>query len=143
MTTLLADVRWGVMVADTGAGDGDRQWPGTRKVWRSRAALIGGAGHYDQILAFLDWWRRGADQNERIKVDKAKALVLHRSSLWLFDSTLVPQRVESGREAIGTGSKAAMAAYEALWWSDPRRAVQIACKHDAQSRAPVRTYRSI
>ena len=60
----------------------------------------------------------------------------------MFDANyLQPTRLASGREAIGTGGKAAMCAYEALWFTDPRRAVSIVCKHDAASRTPVRVYR--
>jgi hypothetical protein len=36
---------------------------------------------------------------------------------------------------------AALAAYEALGFTDPKRAVQIVCRHDLNSRAPVRVYR--
>ena len=47
----------------------------------------------------------------------------------------------SGIEAIGSGGKAAICAYEALALTDPVHAVRIVCKHDAGSRAPVRVYR--
>ncbi|MDE2399257.1 MAG: hypothetical protein KGL43_04000 [Burkholderiales bacterium] len=140
MTTVLADARLGVMVADTGAGDGDRQWPGTRKVWRIPGALVGFAGVYALFDPFLAWLRTGMFSAAPPMLG-ASVLVLDAAGLWVFDDSAVPLLVECGREAIGTGAKAALAAHEALGYADARRAVQIACRYDAASRAPVRSYR--
>ena len=140
MTTVLADFKVGLMVADTAASDGDRQWPGARKVWRVRGALLGFAGPYEEIEAFLAWWRDGA-QGHGPKFAGGYALVMSSAGLVLFAGSTSPMAVESGRDAIGTGGKGAMCAYDALGWTNPRLAVQIACRYDASSRAPVRSYR--
>ena len=137
MSTVLADFRSGVMVADTGASDGDRQWPDTRKVWRVRNCLLGFAGNYDEITDFLSWKRGGA----KPKFNNSFCLELSPKGLWLYDKSPTAVPVESGREAIGSGAKGAMCAYEALGWERPRKAVQIACRYDALSRAPVRSYK--
>lgn len=141
MTTILADYKLGVMVADSNIDDGDRQWS-VRKVIRSRGALVGCAGTVSEYNYFLDWWKSGADVTPVFSMSDSSALVLDGSGLYIFDhSTIELTKVVGGREAIGTGSVAAISAYEALNWTNPRRAVSIACKHDSKSRAPVRVYK--
>lgn len=128
------------MVADSGASDGDRQWLGARKVWRVRGALIGFAGEYEAIETFLDWWRAG-QYAPPPPFKKGHALVLTEGGLLLYAGSANPVTATGDRDAIGSGGKAAMAAYEAMGWQNPRRAVQIACRHDAGSRPPVRLYK--
>lgn len=136
MTTILADFRLGVMVSDSSATDDDRVWS-ERKVFRHKGALYGFAGDVDERLEFMEW----------IKNDSAapnftgSCLMLSDAGLFLYDHSTIPQKVERRMEAIGTGGKAAMCAYEALAFTDPVRAVRIVCKHDNASRVPVRTYR--
>jgi ATP-dependent protease HslVU (ClpYQ) peptidase subunit len=139
MTTILADTRFGVMVADSAVSDGDRVWTG-RKVRRIRGALIGMAGNESEEDGFLRWYRAGMDGP--ISLNTLSALILDATGLYLFDHNYaLPMKLEAGREAIGSGAKAAMCAYEALCFTDPKRAVQIVCKHDADSRGPVRVYK--
>lgn len=138
MTTILADLRLGVMVSDSNVSNGDRVWR-SRKVWRSRGALLGFSGNVDEARAFLDWWRAGAI-GKHPGFAYSEALILSIDGVWHYSGNRLPERIASGREAIGTGGKAAMAAYEALAWQEPRRAVRIACNHDSDSRAPVRVY---
>ena len=67
--------------------------------------------------------------------------MLDHDGLWLFDSNCdTLTRVPSGREAIGSGGKGAICAFEALGFLDAAKAVRIACTHDSGSRPPVRTY---
>jgi hypothetical protein len=78
----------------------------------------------------------------RIQFGASKALILSPGKLELFDSNYErPVLIPKGRDAIGTGAKAAMCAWEAMGWKDPKRAVQIVCKHDVGSLGPVRVYR--
>lgn len=139
MTTILASIRHGLMCADSNVCDDDRIWTG-RKVWRIKGALIGLAGTDADRSAFLEWYRAGMEGP--VKFDTSSALILSAAGLFIFDANYTqPQRLEHGREAIGSGAKAAMCAFEALGWDDPKRAVQIVCRHDAGSRGPVRVYR--
>lgn len=139
MTTILADVRHGVMVSDSSAGDDDRVWR-CKKVFRHAESLIGFSGYTYDFEPFLAWWRGGM-AGKRPKCSLS-VLILNQYGLFSLDEhSAMPECVPSGREAIGTGGKAAMCAYEALGWSDPRRAVSIVCRHDAASRGPVRVYR--
>lgn len=138
MTTILADLKLGVMVADSNVTDGDRCWR-LRKVWRHRSHLIGMAGNTDEMQPFMDWWCAGCT-GKQPALRSSYALVLSAGGLVMFSNTSPPETIASGREAIGTGAKAAMAAYEALGWDDPVRAVKISCNNDAYSRPPVRKY---
>lgn len=128
------------MVSDSNISDGDRSWSG-RKIFRSRGALIGCAGEVEQGNWFVDWWKDGADTPPTFDFSGSSALVLDDSGLYLYDSSTIGLTLVTTRhESIGTGAIGAICAYEAMGWKDPRRAVAIACKHDAKSRAPVRVY---
>ena len=127
------------MVSDSSISDGDRVWLG-RKVYRFRGHLIGFAGDVNEAEVFLKWWKAGGIDKPP-KFTGSQALILSATGLVSYNVSTTPERVKSGIEAIGSGSKAAMAAYEALGWEDPQRAVSIVCRHDAGSRAPVRTYK--
>lgn len=141
MTTVLADAKLGVMVADSSASDGSRVWT-TRKVWRARGHLLGFGGTVPLFQPLVDWFKAAGPPEEMPNVGDVSMLILGPSGLYLIDcNSPLPQHVASGREAIGTGAQSAIAVHEALGWSNPRRAVQIACKHDAGSRPPVRLYR--
>jgi ATP-dependent protease HslVU (ClpYQ) peptidase subunit len=139
VTTVVASVADGLMVADSNICDDDRRYPG-KKVWRIKGVLIGFAGEEADHLRFLEWYRGGMEG--RIQFGASKALILSPGKLELFDSNYErPVLIPKGRDAIGTGAKAAMCAWEALGWKNPKRAVQIVCRHDVGSLGPVRVYR--
>lgn len=141
MTTLLADHKLGVMVADSQVSDGERKWGRSKKVWRLHNSLVGYAGSEAQFTEWLAWFRSGM-KDKRRKLDDLTVLALRPEGLFIFDPhSDVPQPVVRGREAIGSGAMAAMCAYEATGFTDPRRAVQIVCRHDVSSEGPVRLYR--
>lgn len=139
MTTILADFRLGVMVADSSISDGDRVWSGL-KVYRHKGAILGFAGDVDESLEFLKWWKGGCKARHP-KFSHSCALVLAESGLTQYAYSLTPMPVKGGIEAIGSGGKAAICTYEALGFFDPVAAVKLVCKHDAGSRAPVRVYK--
>lgn len=139
MTTVLADWHAGIMVSDSQVSDADRKWS-QRKVFRIRGALVGIAGQLAQAEQFLAWYRAGcADRPPRLS--EMSALVLTPDGLLHYAFDHLPVPVPHGREAIGSGAKAAMVGYQLLGWKDARRVVRVVCEHDASSRAPVRVYR--
>ncbi len=142
MTTILADYKLGLMVADSNATDGDRVWK-IKKVHRIKGALIGLAGVMSEGQAFLEWYRGDIEKKAPVfEFGESTALVLDEFGLFYFDmNTLGLTKVPGGIESAGSGSVAAICAYEALGFKDPTRAVRIACKHDNGSRGPVRTYK--
>lgn len=139
MTTILADAKWGLMVADSSVSDEDRVWVG-KKVYRVKNALIGMAGNESDCAMFREWYRAGLEEAAPT-FTVLSALILTAKGLFFYDNNYEkPIKLALGREAVGTGAKAAMCAYEALGFANPKKAVQIVCKHDALSRAPVRSY---
>lgn len=141
MTTVLADAKLGVMVSDSSASDGSRAWS-TRKVWRVKGHLLGFAGSVHFFQPVVDWFKTSGTPETLPKVGDASVLILGPRGLYLIDhNSKLPQFVQSGREAIGSGAQSAIAVHEALGWTNPRRAVWVTCKHDAASRPPVRLYR--
>lgn len=139
MTTVLCDAKLGIMVADSNITDATKVWK-TRKVWRVKGHLVGMAGNAEEFLPFLTWCRSGM-QDSPPHLKTIEAMVLSTAGLLFFSMSTLPIRIQCGRHAIGSGSMAALATYEALGFTDPKRAVQIVCKHDAGSRGPVRVYR--
>jgi len=140
MTTILCDARLGVMVSDTVASDGDRVWPGEKKVHKIRGALFGFAGSVSEAQLLVTWLKEGA-QGQSPKVREVNMLMLCKDGLFLYDESMKPMLCRSGIDAIGTGAKAALCAYEALGFENPKRAVQIVCKYDNASRLPVKVYK--
>lgn len=136
MTTVLADAKLGVIVSDSSATDDDRVWS-ERKVFRHKGALYGFAGDVDARIEFMEWIKSDGP----VPKFAGSCLMLSNAGLFLYDSSTMPQKIQRGIEAIGTGAKAAMCAYEAMAFTDPKRAVAIVCKHDSGSRTPVRVYR--
>jgi hypothetical protein len=138
MTTVLCDARLGVMVSDSAWNDGECVGR-MRKVWRVNGSLIGVSGHLDQFTPFLLWVRDGM-QHPPPKISMS-ALMLSKDGILHFAASSTPFPVQGHYEAIGSGAMAAKSAHEALGCSDPRKAVQIVCRHDQNSRGPVRVYR--
>jgi hypothetical protein len=136
MTTVLCDARLGVMVSDSNASDDDRAWS-ERKVFRHKGTLYGFAGDVNERVEFMEWIKGGPVPT----FSHSYCLMLSESGLFIYSTNTMPQKVARGIEAIGTGAKAAICAYEALGLTDPARAVKIVCRHDSGSRLPVRTYR--
>lgn len=125
------------MVSDSSATDDDRVWS-ERKVFRHKGALYGFAGSVDERMAFMEWLKGDGKVPD---FSNSYCLMLSESGLVLYDKTTMPQKVTRGIEAIGSGAKAAMCAYDALGHADPVLAVRIVCRHDSGSRGPVRVYR--
>ena len=141
MTTVLADGHLGVMVSESNCTDGDRTWA-VKKVHRVQGHLIGLAGTMADFPAFLAWFKGGmVGPTPRFKGSTALVMAPNGRLFQYTGDEGVYLPLASRREAIGSGAKAAMAAYEALDWTDPQRAMRIVCKHDAGSRLPVRTYK--
>jgi hypothetical protein len=124
------------MLSDSSISDDDRVWSG-RKVFRHKGALYGFAGDTDEAVQFMAWIKGGKPPH----FAHSDCLVLSDSGLVHYNRSTVAQSVAGGIEAIGSGAKAAVCAYEALAFTDPVRAVKIVCKHDSGSRTPVRVYR--
>lgn len=139
MTTILADFRLGVIVSDSSISDDDRVWTG-KKVFRHKSALFAFAGQISEHVAFMLWLKQGQKGRPPL-FSHSRALMMNSNGLFMYDDSHILLPIRSGIDAIGTGDKAVMCAYEALGFTDPVRAVKIVCKHDAKSRTPIKTYK--
>jgi ATP-dependent protease HslVU (ClpYQ) peptidase subunit len=72
---------------------------------------------------------------------EGSALVLDKKSLTVYSYGVSGELISSGVEAIGSGGKSAMCAYDALGRQNPSKAVRIVCKHDSGSCCPIRVYK--
>jgi hypothetical protein len=127
------------MVSDSNVSDGDRSWC-DKKVFRHKGALLGFAGPVDYRIKFLKWWKSDRAAPPPIVAD-GSVLILDKKSLFTYSYGVTGELIASGIEAVGSGAKAAMCAYDALGHTNPAKAVRIVCKHDSGSCGPVRTYK--
>jgi ATP-dependent protease HslVU (ClpYQ) peptidase subunit len=134
MTTIAASLTEGTMSSDSQWTDGAEK--GTcRKVYRIRGALIGFAGDMKTITQAVEWFRKGK-ATPTPRGDISALILSGKLTAWAPDDGFM----DVGNQfAIGTGAAAARAAMMA--GVDVKKAVSIACKIDAQSGGPVRTYR--
>lgn len=132
MTTVAADARTGVMVADSMVSDGDVKTRMT-KISRHGDLLVGVAGEVPDIEAWLKWFR-GGQRGAGPKLTNFTALVLGPEGLRHWHCTQ-EMPVECGYHAVGSGAKAALALLIA--GHTCQEAVEIACEVDASSSLPV------
>ena len=134
MTTIAADCRKGVMACDSMTSTSDSWWPST-KVYRVPDALIGGAGDAASVRQFVAWFADG-QRNPKPKLsDNFCCLVMTKEGLFYWASNLVPEPIERGFHAIGSGGNAALGAM--LAGASVQKAVEIACMVDTSSGGEV------
>lgn len=134
MTTIAADAKRGLMACDSMTSTMDSWWPST-KVHRVPGALIGGAGEAAGIRTFVAWYSDGQRSPKPKIPDSFCALVLTSEGLCYWASNLVPEPIERGFHAIGSGGNAALGAM--LAGASVQKAVQIACEIDTSSGGEV------
>jgi hypothetical protein len=134
MTTICADAKRGMMACDSMTSTSDSWWPST-KVYRAGDALIGGAGEAASVRQFVTWYADGQRLPRPKIADNFCALVLSKEGLSYWASNLVPEPIERGFHAIGSGGNAALGAM--LAGANAKRAVEIACEVDTSSGGEV------
>jgi len=134
MTTIAADAKRGLMAADSMTSTSDSWWPST-KVHRAGDALIGGAGEAAVIRQFVAWYSDGQRLPKPRLSDTFCALVLNPDGLFYWASNLVPEPIERGYHAIGSGGNAALGAM--LAGANVKKAVEIATQVDTGSGGEV------
>lgn len=111
-----------------------------RKVFRANGALIAGAGTYEDVLTFVDWYKRGADVESKPSLtDDSTYLVIRDGEAWKCGPACRLHQV-GAPHAIGSGCCEAMGAM--LAGASAKQAVLIAMKLDQHTGGKVRTYRS-
>lgn len=134
MTTIAADST--TMVTDSQATDDDQVWS-IRKVERIGDSLVATAGDIASGERFYNWMRKAKKTKKPEVTNDFYALVLSPTGLFLYDANLYPMPL-IGMHAIGSGAKAARAAY--LAGANLTRSVEIACEIDAGSSLPIQVY---
>jgi 20S proteasome alpha/beta subunit len=135
MTTVAASVAEGVMCSDSQWSDGIHKGL-MRKVFRIRGSLIGVAGDMRQIVEWVAAWKD--DPRGRHK-QSIHALILSAEGLSTWDNTQLLMPTNELYQAIGSGADFALGAMDQ--GASCREAVRIACRRDASSGPPVRTYK--
>jgi hypothetical protein len=134
MTTIAADSKRGLMACDSMTSTADAWWPST-KVHRAGNALIGGAGESAAIRQFVAWYADGLRLPKPKLPDTFCCLVLNPDGLFYWASNLIPEPIERGFHAIGSGGNAALGAM--LAGANVKRAVEIATQVDTGSGGEV------
>jgi hypothetical protein len=134
MTTIAADAKRGLMACDSMTSTADSWWPST-KVHRAGDALVGGAGEAAAIRQFVAWYADGQRTPKPKLPDTFCCLVLSPDGLCYWASNLVPEPIERGFHAIGSGGNAALGAM--LAGANVKKAVEIATQIDTGSGGEV------
>jgi ATP-dependent HslUV protease subunit HslV len=132
----------GVLAADTQmtCSDGSR-WRVTKLERLPDGSIVGFSGDSKLIPRLVRWISRGmtARNRPRFKDDDVAEVLLVKpdGTVWLVDTSLVPERITSAQAAIGSGGPYAMGAMAC--GRDAEAAVNIACLFDSSSSPPVET----
>jgi len=117
------------------------------KLFRKVVPTLDGTGQEEVILAtqgetfsgmvFVDWFGTGKDMPEILIHGDAEftVLILRRDGLYEVDRWCRPIKILEEFYAIGSGSKAAMAAM--LMGASAAKAVDVACKLDPYCAPPI------
>lgn len=133
MTTIFACAKAGVMVCDS-RYTSDTEWFPMTKVFRVGDELIGLAGSVRDATSWLRWYVEGK-KGQRPKGDGFSALILRKDGLYAVSSDAFEMLIERGYYGIGSGGGIAVGAFMA--GATVKKAVEIACKVDANSGGTV------
>ena len=122
------------MAADSLAVSGNRKYR-TRKLYRVRGALLGVSGSIGEMLMAVEWYRRGADLDNRPVGLDGSMLVLDQNGMFRYESNCYPIPVFDLFAASGSGADVALAAMRL--GKTPGEAVALACEIDLHTGPPV------
>jgi hypothetical protein len=134
MTTILADAKKGVMVCDSKC-TADAEWFPMTKVFRLGDELIGVAGNVREATGWLRWYSEGKKDRRPKPVDGFAAMILRNDGLYAVSADSFEMLIERGYYGIGSGGGIAVGAFMA--GADAKKAVEIACRIDANSGGDV------
>lgn len=127
-------------------GTGQTHTGANKKIWRVGKCLIGFAGDITAGLAFVEWFRAGADDadcypwSEEIET----LVVCPGGEMRIYYTNSMEPLVYSKREkyiAIGSGLDVALGAMHQ--GASAVEAIRAAIKHNTNTKGPVRSYRMI
>lgn len=107
---------------------------------RGGRCVVGVSGDSSPGMVFLSWLR---SRSRKVPPDLARqdvnfhALLLNANGLYLYDKWCTPDKIEDDFWAIGSGSKAALAAMH--MGATAEHACRIACLVDPYCATPIKT----
>lgn len=144
MTTVVADVKRGIIVADTRVTTyGDMTQYAAEKLYRADGSIFGEAGDVENGLKFRRWIldgqpKRGKPSFAHGTDSKFSVLEIDKHGLWLWDYTVVRQRMMEEIFAIGSGHEIALYAIRVLG-KTAEEAIEEAAKIDIHTALPIQT----
>jgi len=131
MTTIAASLSTLEIAADRMVS-GDDSFYLTSKLRRGQNKIYGACGDWDKCLKMLKAIRYRKNIDTEIDVT---VLMLKHDGIWIFESSIIPVRIENDFFSIGTGAGYAMGAMHL--GKSPAEAVEIAALYDPNTRGPV------
>lgn len=129
MSTVIADTRDGIMMADKQMGYHSTNVTKIFKVEKASGTfLLGGTGSMDDILAFVKSFRDPSISLPEIDKDTTILLMDEDKGLWIARGNGTFIRIEEDFFAIGSGGDYAMGALEA--GATAKKALSIAARRD-------------
>jgi hypothetical protein len=115
------------------------------KLYRAGGSIFGEAGDVAAGLRFRRWAQDGMPKKDRPKFsgysdDDFSVLELSKEGLWMWDATMVRQKVMDPVYAIGSGARIAMYCVSILKM-DAEAAILEAAKVDIHTAGPVQILR--
>lgn len=145
MTTILADAKARVMVADTLGVQGSRKFQMGAKVQRHNGSLYGFSGDITAAQAWFECYTEGRETPETKASEAFDVLILDPDgTISLYPNGQAKVAIGQDHYAIGSGGEAALAAYRALELAgmkpDAALAVEAACHVNTESGLPLAVY---
>mgnify|MGYP005810366565 CR=1 FL=1 len=102
----------GVMASDSSCWEDDTHAHPVRKIWRVHKCLVGCAGLFADINAFVQWVKAGADEDDYPKLKSLSSIVVQPSGKVLAyeEAGPLPIEVQGAYCAIGSGAAVALGA---------------------------------
>lgn len=142
MTTIIADAKRKVIVSDSRitTQSGLTQYA-AEKVYRVGKSIYGEAGDNENGLKFRRWVLDGQPKKGRPAFgnttdDEFCVLEIDREGMWMWDQTMVRQKLLEDVFAVGSGAKIALYAIKVLGKS-AEEAIEEAAKIDMHTAPPV------
>lgn len=146
MTTVIALPEQGIMASDSLITTyGNLTQYRSDKLYRANGSIFGEAGDVEAGLRFRRWAQDGMPKKDRPKFvgydqDLFYVLELAKDGLWIWDLTMVRQKVMDTVYAIGSGGKVALYCVVVLKMT-AEQAILEAAKVDIHTAGPVQILR--
>jgi len=131
MTTIAVRFSTMEMAADSLiSGDGFSY--NAQKFRKLRSSVIGAAGDWHHVLQFFDRLKKKKPLDNDCDIC---AIELRRDGIYVYESTIIPTKIQQDFYAIGTGAGYAIASMH--YGKSPLEAVELASLYDPNTKGPI------